>query len=209
MATIPIPSTLKITGLSFGIESPGQAVFRSIYSGSTQRIIRGAGYFVGSVRFGAADASVTGSQARVDAEGFLARLKGIENEFEIPIPQPEAAKPTGSATVRVSSETAAGGDLRLLTFASTSGSYNIPAGSYISAGGRLYIVTASTDSGTGDTLDVQPNIPTGTTSNNQTVVEYNNPVVKAHRADGSAVASSISGDFTESWGFNWTEVRGG
>jgi len=193
MATVALPASALVTDLTLEYRTPGQVIHRSIYTGTTQVLTRGAAWWAGTVTLGATDAR--SDAARAEVEAFLASLEGWANDFRLPVRRKVRLGLAAGTVLRVASATlTAAGHVSITTAPAAT----IPVGDYITVGNRLYVAVAG-----GANRFLPAPVPTAGAA-----VTWAEPYALARLAGDTpeAVPSPLTPDGGGPWVLGWEEA---
>ena len=199
MALITFPSSVLVVRSDLGLAHPGQTVLRSIYGAGSQVLTRGPGHWAGRLEIAETDAG-TDSQRR-SAEVFLARLRGAENTFEVPIERPSGGTLAANTSLTASAASITSGELEI-TVSETEG---LVAGDYVRIGDRLYqLINDQSDS---KFKAEPPEKPAITDPAPSVVWEDVTCLARLLIQDrGSGLATSWTPEFGGPWVIDWEEA---
>jgi len=193
MATVPFPAAALVTEVTLELRTPGRVKHRSVYTGETQILSRGPGYWGGTVTIGATDSGTAAIRAEV--EEFLARIAGWANEFRLPVRRPSRSGLAAGTVLRATAARFDGAGRVQLTY---DGSASIPDGDYVTVADRLYIATG----GEGNRY-LPARLPTVPGA-----ITWEAPYVLARLGSDSPdpVSSPLSPDWGGPWVIEWEEA---
>lgn len=202
MANLTLPDDVKIVISNLSLIHPGQVVHRSLYGAGSQVLARGPGYWSGRLRIGEMDNAE--KDVRAGMESFLARLKGQENTFDVPIFRPTRGELAEGTTIEVSSSSINSSGELVVTFSGDSADGDLVLGDYVSIGNRLFQLIADTVyNSSGSTMKLSPPHDGDWTSGVDILWEE---VVCRGRLVNSSVPNVHSPDFGGPWELEWEEA---
>lgn len=176
----------------------------SVYTGRTQVLTRGPGYFYGELRISPnptqvedEDYHVTKAKLQRLMESFLARLVGISGEILVPTCRPSQGTVEAGTTMSSGAASLVSGICQVSV--SGHGSGRLVEGDYVSIDDRLYILVSDQ---AGSTIRLLPAVlPSRAT----TLVWEDVTCVGRLNPDSADNLNSLNPDFAGPWHIEWTE----